>query len=40
MIKWLGKLASIVLHLLIPEFLEIPSNSFLFYDSGIPGGIG
>jgi hypothetical protein len=24
MIEWLGKLVSIVLHLLIPEFLRIP----------------
>jgi hypothetical protein len=33
MIKWLDKLVSIVLHLLIPEFPGIPTNFFLFYDS-------
>jgi hypothetical protein len=33
MIKWLDKLVSIVLHLLIPEFPGIPANFFLFYDS-------
>jgi hypothetical protein len=33
MIKWLDKLVSIVLHLLIPEFPGIPTNFFLFHDS-------
>jgi hypothetical protein len=36
MIKWLDKLVSIVLHLLIPEFPGIPTNFFLFTIPGIP----
>jgi hypothetical protein len=37
MIEWVVKKVSILLHLIIPEFLGIPTDCFLLSNSGIPG---